>query len=58
MKNKDGDEICSYCYKKLIKGNITEDTLSRRNRGRIETFKNKYCADTKCATKDQMAHEG
>ena len=58
MKDKDGNELCEYCYKKLTKGNITERSLSRRNRGRIETFKNKYCTDTRCAAKDQMAHEG
>lgn len=58
MKVVSGVDICDYCYKPLVAGNVQDKTITRRNNGKLERLNGAYCKDTKCAARDQMAHEG
>lgn len=53
---------CAYCYKEREEKDLERATITFRTRvnGRATLGKatNWYCKDTKCAVKDQMAHEG
>lgn len=51
------EKQCGYCRKSIESGKEVKSTLIYRNGSQLARKEKEYCSN-KCASHDQMAHEG
>ncbi|PAO07144.1 hypothetical protein CIW61_06370 [Enterobacter cloacae] len=51
------EKQCGYCRKPIESGNEVKSTLIYRNGSQLRRKEKEYCSN-KCASQDQIAHEG